>query len=78
MNVSGDARPTISDCLLQGKKCGVRAFGASRPRFGQCRLQDCGEQGLKAMDTAQPSLTLYVLSSSAGLASATWFHESFC
>lgn len=64
MNVSGDARPTISDCLLQGKKCGARVFGASRPRFGQCRLQDCGEQGLKAMDTAKPSLTLYVLGSS--------------
>ena len=58
MNVCGGARPVISDCLLQGKKCGLRAFDTCRPSLGQCRLRDCGEQGLKAMDAAQPSLTL--------------------
>ncbi len=58
VNVCGDAQPIISDCLLQGKKCGLRAFGKSQPSLGQCRLQECGEQGIKAMDSARPSLTL--------------------
>ena len=62
MNVCGEARPLISACQLQAKKCGVRAYGSCRPQLDQCILQDCGEQGLKAMDRAHPLLTLCALS----------------
>ncbi|KAK9852134.1 hypothetical protein WJX84_002432 [Apatococcus fuscideae] len=65
VNICGDAKPTMDNCLLQGKKCGLRAFGACKPRLGKCRLEDCGEQGLKAMDTAKPFLTLCQLKNNA-------------
>ena len=50
------AAPTVLCCVITAKTCGVRAYGSSAPRLEQCSIEQCGEQGLKAMEHAAPVL----------------------
>ena len=55
-NVCGKAAPRLIGCTLRAKKCGVRAYGGCAVTLSDCRLEECGEQGVKAFDTASLSL----------------------
>ena len=57
VNIAGDAAPVFRGCELQAKKCGVRAFDTARGVFDCCRINDCGEQGVKLMEDARLTLT---------------------
>ena len=50
------AAPTLLRCTINAKKCGVRALRASAPRLERCVLEQCGEQGVHASDSAAPHL----------------------
>ena len=50
------AAPTFLRCVISSKKCGVKAYGDSAPRFEQCSIEKCGEQGVRAMERAAPLL----------------------
>ena len=57
VNVTGRADPYLRGCELTGRKCGVRAYGEARGLFERCTLTGCGEQGVKAMESAAPALS---------------------
>jgi hypothetical protein len=50
------ATPTFVQCTFEAKKCGLKAYGTSMPRLERCTFEKCGEQGLRAMDAAAPTL----------------------
>lgn len=52
VDVGGGASPLLRGCTITGKKCGVMAFGTSRPRLEACMVEKCGEQGVRAMENA--------------------------
>ena len=52
VNIAGSAAPLFRGCKLQAKKCGVRAFDSARGAFDGCKVEECGEQGVKLMEGA--------------------------
>lgn len=60
ININGNAQPTIRGCTLQGRKCGVRAFGSAGGLCEGCTIEDCGEPGIQAMDVASVCLNRWV------------------
>ncbi|DBB01102.1 hypothetical protein WJX77_003106 [Trebouxia sp. C0004] len=52
VNVSGRAQPNFSKCSMNGRKCGLRAFGHSISKLRQCVISECGQQACKASDAA--------------------------
>jgi hypothetical protein len=53
VNIAGAAAPVFRGCRLQAKKCGLRAFDAARGVLDHCRIEECGEQGVKLMEDAR-------------------------
>lgn len=56
VNIGGSAAPLFRGCKLEAKRCGVRAFGSGGGRLEDCRIQECGEQGVKAMEQSHITL----------------------
>ncbi len=50
------AAPTFLRCTISAKKVGLKAYGASAPRLEACAIERCGEQGLRAQESAAPAL----------------------
>lgn len=50
------AAPSLLRCTLTAKKVGLKAYGTSAPRLEGCRLETCGEQGLRAHEAAAAAL----------------------
>lgn len=50
------AAPTFLRCLITAKKVGVKAWGSAAPKLEQCLVQKCGEQGVRAQESAAPVL----------------------
>ena len=57
VNACGGAAPLLSGCTLRARKCGLRAYNAAAVSLAGCRVENCGEQGVKAFDTARVSLS---------------------
>ena len=57
INVTGEAQPTISGCVVSGQKCGLRASRHSSSRVHKCVVWQCGEQACKASDAAVVHMT---------------------
>ena len=59
--MTGKARPTLQQCNISGKKCGLLVFGASKSKLDRCSISECGQQACKAMDSGSVHMTRYSL-----------------
>ena len=57
VNVCGKAAPIFEGCTLQARKCGVRAYERAGLSLTDCKINSCGEQAVKAFESAEVSLT---------------------
>ena len=48
--MAGQAAPVLQGCILQGKKCGLRAMMRSEALLLDTRMEKCGLAGVQAMD----------------------------
>ena len=60
VNACGRASPLLAGCTLRARKCGVRAYDAAAVSLTGCRVEECGEQGVKAFDSATVALSRHV------------------
>ncbi|BDA45677.1 probable UPF0225 protein Spro_2712 at N-terminal half [Coccomyxa sp. Obi] len=57
VNVCGKAAPIFESCTLQARKCGVRAYERAGVSLTDCKIEACGEQAIKAFESAEVSLS---------------------
>ncbi|EIE22744.1 hypothetical protein COCSUDRAFT_16318 [Coccomyxa subellipsoidea C-169] len=52
VNICGKAAPVFRACSLRARKCGVRAYERAAPSLVDCKIEACGEQGVKTFEHA--------------------------
>jgi hypothetical protein len=55
LNLCGKTAAVVEGCTLSGRKCGVRAYEQANGSIMRCRVEDCGQQGVKAFEHADLS-----------------------
>ena len=61
VNVAGNAAPYFRQCVITGKKTGIRAFDRAKITLEGCIIEKCGEQGVKLMEKSKIDATLCTL-----------------
>ena len=69
--MGGKSSALLIDCTLQGAKCGLCAFGDAHGELQLCSIENCGEQGVKLMDSARLELDRWVAISRTVIARLT-------
>lgn len=73
VNICGKAAPVLRGCSVRARKCGVRAYERAAASLTDCKIEACGEQGVKTFEGAALSLIRQAPSSENFLATSHFY-----